>query len=40
MGIAHSGWAPKVRSQEEKAEVVEKEEGGEEVGVELSSRRP
>lgn len=40
MGIAHSGWAPKVRSQEEKAEVAEKEGGGEEVGVELSSRRP
>jgi formate hydrogenlyase subunit 6/NADH:ubiquinone oxidoreductase subunit I len=28
MGMAHSGWAPKVRSQEEKAAVAAKEEGG------------
>ncbi len=30
MGVAHSGWAPKQRSEEEKAEVAAKEEGGEE----------
>jgi hypothetical protein len=40
MGMALSGWAPKVRSQEEKAEVAAEEEGGEGAGVELSSRRP
>jgi formate hydrogenlyase subunit 6/NADH:ubiquinone oxidoreductase subunit I len=40
MGAAHSGWTPKVRPQEEKAEVAVKEEGGEGVGVELSLRRP
>ncbi len=30
MGVAHSGWAPKVRSEEEKEEVGAKEESGEE----------
>ncbi len=40
MGMAHSGWAPKVRSQEKKAEVAAEEEGGRGEGVELSSRRP
>ena len=40
MGIAHSGWAAKVPSQEEKAEVAVEEEDGQGVGVELSSRRP
>ena len=40
MGIAHSGWGTRGRPQEEKAEVPVEEEGGEEVGVELSSRRP
>jgi hypothetical protein len=40
MGTAHSGWAPKVASQEEKAEVAAEGEGGEPVGAELSSRRP
>ena len=29
MGIAHSGWSPKRRTEEEKAEVGAKEEGGE-----------
>lgn len=40
MGMAHSGWAPKVRSQEKKEEVAAEEEGGRGEGVELSSRRP
>ncbi len=40
MGMAHSGWAPKVRSQEKKAEMAAEEEGGRGEGVELSSRRP
>jgi hypothetical protein len=40
MGIAHSGWAAKVPSQEEKAEVAVEEEDGQGVGVELSSRQP
>jgi hypothetical protein len=30
MGVAHSGWAPKVRSEEDKEAVAAKEESGEE----------
>ncbi len=40
MGIAHSGWAAKVHSREEKAKVPVKEKSDQKVGVELSSRRP
>lgn len=40
MGIAHSGWAAKARSQEEKEEEPATEEEGQGVGVELTSGRP